>query len=459
MSVANDRCKFRAMAGAFGDDTSSYYQVRAPSCSPVRVSLTRVFTAARQICRLERSLFLFGGLDDNGCQESQDTLRRDDRHELRVLQLNLNDSPREWGAVRMTGSVPSGRIAHSCTVADELVYLYGGKHDDFVLSQTQGTAVNSFEIMDDFFIFNPQSRQWRALQASGRGPGRRAYATLSTAGRRLILIGGYDQSHDLVVNQSHGTAEGESADSRAQARMQRPETPICVYDLDSNAWSTPAFNGPHGHLEQLHGHAAAAVVHPRLLLDGVGGAGDGKENTKDGGSTQAAAAALGDPAGTTGGATSAGAPDEVTLIVVFGGRHQGVSTRKLHVIDTSTTPMSVVVPKITYTSTKGRTETTSDRLSARCQPAMCVLHGWKEEPAAAVGVGGGADSGGGIRGAVLGEGERVGSLLIIGGYAGKSSWKSDAIELRLSVKGGARTHSQLFAQKASVCLSLRILNF
>ena len=144
-------------------------------------------------------------------------------NELYVLDLRN----RTWYRPRVQGTPPSPRRAHSCTRHNGYLYVFGG-----------GSEHGTFNDLHRLDVRNPEQVSWRRLLCTGAVPTTRGYHTATLVHNKLLVLGG-----------SNG---------------RRALDDLYVLEIDTLMWRRP----PQPHLRiHLLAHSAT-LVGPMLFVFG-----------------------------------------------------------------------------------------------------------------------------------------------------------------------------------------------
>ncbi|CAI7860273.1 unnamed protein product [Closterium sp. NIES-53] len=127
--------------------------------------------------RVEGLVYVFGGCGKAGEGGTVDETYYNDVHVF-------NPDTMRWARVATTGTAPSPRDSHSCCAWGNQLIVFGGED-----------SRNCY--LSDVFVLDTSSLMWREVRARGQKPLPRAGHVAVTAGRYMVVFGGFTDERRL----------------------------------------------------------------------------------------------------------------------------------------------------------------------------------------------------------------------------------------------------------------------
>ncbi|CAI5460897.1 unnamed protein product, partial [Closterium sp. Yama58-4] len=127
--------------------------------------------------RVEGLVYVFGGCGKAGEGGTVDETYYNDVHVF-------NPDTMRWARVATTGTAPSPRDSHSCCAWGNQLIVFGGED-----------SRNCY--LSDVFVLDTSSLVWREVRARGQKPLPRAGHVAVTAGRYMVVFGGFTDERRL----------------------------------------------------------------------------------------------------------------------------------------------------------------------------------------------------------------------------------------------------------------------
>ncbi|CAI5502357.1 unnamed protein product [Closterium sp. Naga37s-1] len=127
--------------------------------------------------RMEGLVYVFGGCGKAGEGGTVDETYYNDVHVF-------NPDTMRWARVATTGTAPSPRDSHSCCAWGNQLIVFGGED-----------SRNCY--LSDVFVLDTSSLMWREVRARGQKPLPRAGHVAVTAGRYMVVFGGFTDERRL----------------------------------------------------------------------------------------------------------------------------------------------------------------------------------------------------------------------------------------------------------------------
>jgi len=141
------------------------------SCSPLDTVRPPHPRAAHSAVFFDDALWVFGGMDELYNWKEYRTL---DSFEV----LDLQTMPLEWRPVPAAGAPPTPRMDHGCAVHRNVMYVFGGSHNDRT------------RFLNDLHAFDFHTQTWTAVTVHSPLPAPRVGTGLVVAGEMLYVFGG-----------------------------------------------------------------------------------------------------------------------------------------------------------------------------------------------------------------------------------------------------------------------------
>ncbi|CAI5490226.1 unnamed protein product [Closterium sp. Naga37s-1] len=170
--------------GEPGSDGSSglndLYMLDTSTNTWTRLAAQGDVPAAREghaAARVEGLVYVFGGCGKAGEGGMVDETYYNDVHVF-------NPDTMRWARVATTGTAPSPRDSHSCCAWGNQLIVFGGED-----------SRNCY--LSDVFVLDTSSLVWREVRARGQKPLPRAGHVAVTAGRYMVVFGGFTDERRL----------------------------------------------------------------------------------------------------------------------------------------------------------------------------------------------------------------------------------------------------------------------